>query len=204
MIQSHASVRPRSNPPQKLDFSTIDTAEEAMLMPGADLWAGLVLGPLAGRVSVMSGNQVLQYEIEPAPDHLTYRGTLNGQPFQLEGKAARPQGIRVTGDTPGGPVDSLRRGGGRGFGLDGSVGEVEFSQLLALDQGGHGLAYLAGTVNGEEFEARAQKGEHRSVVVTGHLGDDELHQTIRLGPHQEWIISGAVGEVSYTQIIERF
>ena len=202
---NHTPVRPRSTPQTRpFDLSEIDTPEEAMVMPGADLWAGLVLGPLAGRVSVMSGDQVLQYEIEPSPDHLTYKGTLNGQPFELEGRAARPRGIQVTGETPGGAVDSLRRGGGGGFGLDGSVGEVEFSQLLALDRGGHGLAYLAGTLDGEEFEARARKGENRSVEVEGHLGDQPLHQTIRLGPNQEWIISGEVGDHHYTQMIERF
>lgn len=207
MIGSMNSVQPAPSLQRKFDLSTIDTAEEAMIMPGADLWAGLVLGPLSGRVTVSSGGQELAYEIMPAPQGIYYRGHLNGEGFLLEGKSARPRGIQVTGETAGGDIDSLRRGGGGGFGLDGSAGEVDFSQMLALDRSGGTsgqLAYLGGTIHGEKLEARARKGENGEVLVTGTLGELPLNQTIRQGPGQEWIIKGQVGEHRYTEIIERY
>lgn len=204
MIGANAPVRPRSTQ-RPIDFTVIDTPEEAMLMPGGDLWAGLVLGPLAGHVTVASGDQTMEYEIQPSPDHLTYSGTMNGADFQLEGRAEAPRGIRVKGTTPGGALDSLRRGGGGGFGLYGSAGSVEFSSLLALDRSGRGgLAYLGGTYGGLQLEARARKGEGGTVEVEGTLGQMELHQTISLGPEQEWIIQGQIGDEHYLQVIERY
>lgn len=208
MIRTNRQVQPRSSQPQKpFDLTKVDSAEEAMIMPGADLWVGLVLGPLPGRVSVESGGQQLTYETRSGRNKLIYTGTLNGNPFMLEGKSANPRGIRVTGETAGGAIDSLRRGGGGGFGLDGAAGDVEFSQMLALDRSGGDsgkLAYLGGTLNGRELEARARKGENGEVLVEGHLGDQPLHQTITVGPTDEWIIEGQVGDVHYNQIIERY
>lgn len=175
-------------------------------MPGADLWVGLVLGPLAGRVTVYSGSEEFQYETVPSPQKLTYRGAMNGQPFTLEGKPANPRGIQVRGETPGGAIDSLRRGGRGGFGLDGVAGAVEFSQMLALDMSGstEKLAYLGGTIGGHKLEARAYKGEHGTVDVRGTLGDKELRQTIWQGPDQEWLIKGRVGDHHYVEVIERY
>lgn len=208
MIIQNRSVQPRSPQPQKpFDLSKIDSAEEAMVMPGADLWAGLVLGPLSGRVTVESAGQTLNYEIRPGKNKIYYAGTMNGKPFKLEGKPANPRGIQVQGPTSGGPIDSLRRGGGGGFGLDGSAGETEFSQMLALDRSGGtsgSLAYLGGTIDGRPLEARARKGENGEVLVDGKLGEQPLHQVITLGPTDEWIIKGQVGEHSYTEVIERY
>ena len=208
MIRINPTIQPRSSQPQKpFDLSTIDSAEEAMVMPGADLWVGLVLGPLSGRVTVESAGQQLTYEMRQGRQKVVYTGTLNGNPFKLEGKPANPRGIRVQGETAGGAVDSLRRGGGGGFGLDGEVGEVPFSQMLALDRSGGtsgSLAYLGGKLNGRDLEARATKGPDGTVLVDGKLGDQPLHQTIRTGPTDEWIIQGQIGDHNYTQVIERY
>ena len=206
MIRS-MSVQPRPQAQRPFDLAEIDTPEEALLMPGADLWTGLVLGPLSGRVSILAEGEALYYDIHPAEHGITYTGWMNGEAFELQGTAANPRGIRVEGSTPGGEVDSLRRGGRGGFGLDGQVGEVEFSHILALDQSGGSsgnLAYLGGTVGGVKLEARARKGEDNTVEVEGTLGELELRQSIRLGPDEQWIISGTVGDHQYLQIIERF
>lgn len=199
------TVQPRSTPTKRIDFTKIDTPEEAMLSPGGDLWVGLVLGPLEGKVTVLSGDQSLYYETKKdTPNSLKYTGLMNGTPFTLEG-VGTPKGIHVIGHTPGGAIDSLRQGGGGGFGLDGSAGVVDFHQILALDRSGAEgkLAYLGGNIGGLEYDARAVKGPNGTVEVNGTLGDMKVHQTIREGDHQEWIISGTVGESRFTEIIER-
>lgn len=205
MIRASAPVQSLSHQTRQFDLQSIDTPEEALLMPGADLWVGLYLGPLEGRVSVSVDDQHLFYESKFEDNKLEYTGTLNGEAFELEAKSARPRGIHLRGETPGGVIDSLRRGGGGGFGLDGTVGSVDFSQLLALSRNPDDgqLAFLGGTVGGEEFEARVKKGEDNTVQVNGHLGEQEVKQTIRVGPNDEWLIQGSIGEHDYTQIIER-
>lgn len=209
MISVNNRFQPRSstNNNQALDFSRIDTPEEAMLSPGGDLWVGLLLGPLNGHVTVTTDDrQTLTYETRLEDGKLNYRGSLNGKAFHLEGKGVAPQGIRVQGETPGGSIDSLRRGGGMGFGLDGSAGSVEFSQILALDRSGgaHGyLAYMGGTVQEQELEARVFKGEDGAVEVRGYLGQTPLFQEVRKGEEDRWIIRGSIGDTRYTQVIER-
>lgn len=205
-ISTGTPVQPRSLTTPKIDFSTIDTPTEAMLCPGGDLWVGLLLGPLNGHVTVTTqDHQVLTYDSKLENGKLQYAGSLNGEAFTLEGKSEAPQGIRVQGETPGGRIDSLRRGGGLGFGLDGSAGSVEFSQILALDRSGgaHGyLAFLGGTVQGQELEARVYKTED-GVEVRGTLGDTPLHQDVREGEGSVWIVRGSIGEEKYTQVIQR-
>jgi hypothetical protein len=207
MIRSMNPVQPRSLSSHSFDFEKIDRPEEAMVMPGGDLWVGLVLGPLPGKVTVTSGDQSLSYETHPGPNKLHYQGQINGQAFTLEGTAAQPRGIRVKGETPAGSIDSLRRGGGGGFGLDGRTGAVEFSQMLALDRSGGAsgkLAYLGGTVGGQQLEAWARKEDDGTVEVSGTLGEIPVNQTIRTGPNDEWIIKGTIGSSDYTEIIERY
>ena len=55
MILTRNAVQPRSSN-AKIDFSKIDTPEEAMLSPGGDLWVGLLLGPLDGHVTVQTSD----------------------------------------------------------------------------------------------------------------------------------------------------
>jgi hypothetical protein len=207
MISIRNQVQPRSSSTTTIEFSKIDTPEEAMLCPGGDLWVGLLLGPLNGHVTVTTDDyQTLTYETKVKDGRQDYTGTLNGRPFQLEGKGVAPQGIRVQGETSGGSIDSLRRGGGMGFGLDGTAGSIEFSQLFALDRSGgaHGyLAYMGGTVQEQKLEARVFKGEDGAVEVRGHLGDTPLFQEVRKGEEDRWIIQGRFGAQSYTQVIER-
>lgn len=210
MISARNHVQPRSSiagTHNRIDFSKIDTAEEAMLSPGGDLWVGLLLGPLNGHVTVTtSDSQVLTYETKVENGKMNYTGSLNGRSFRLEGKGVAPQGIRVQGETPGGAIDSLRRGGGMGFGLDGNAGDVEFSQILALDRSGgaHGyLAFMGGTIGDQELEARVFKGEDGAVEVRGYLGDTPLFQDVRKGEEDRWIIRGNIGPQKYTQVIER-
>lgn len=198
------TVPPRSLSQPAFDLSSIDTPEEAMVMPGADLWVGLVLGPLAGRVTVTSDDQVMTYEQKPGDRKLDYTGEMNGQPFTLEAVPA-PRGRRTIGDTPGGPIDSLLRGGGRGFGVDGQAGSVEFSTSLALDMSNDGfhLAYMSGEVGGQRYAAKVVK-EGEQVEVYGKLGDAPLRQTITMGPNEEWQIASQIGSVRYTEVIERY
>jgi hypothetical protein len=207
MISIRNQVQPRSSTTNPIDFSQIDTPEEAMLSPGGDLWVGLLLGPLDGHVTVTTENhQVLTYETDLEDGRQNYTGSLNGRSFHLEGKGVAPQGIRVQGETPGGSIDSLRRGGGMGFGLDGSAGTVDFSQVFALDRSGgtHGyLAFMGGTVQGQELEARVFKGEDGAVEVRGYLGDTPMSQEVRKGDDDRWIIQGSFGSENYTQVIER-
>ncbi|MCA9779672.1 MAG: hypothetical protein KC800_23250 [Candidatus Eremiobacteraeota bacterium] len=209
MISARNHVQPRSSttPHNRIDFSKIDTAEEAMLSPGGDLWVGLLLGPLNGHVTVTTDDsQVLTYETQLENGKLNYTGSLNGRSFHLEGKGVAPQGIRVQGETPGGVIDSLRRGGGMGFGLDGNAGSVEFSQILALDRSGgtNGyLAFMGGTIADQELEARVFKGDDGAVEVRGYLGDTPIFQDVRKGEEDRWIIRGNIGSQKYTQVIER-
>lgn len=205
MISATTAVQPRSSHQRRIDFSKIDTPEEAMLSPGGDLWVGLVLGPLEGKVTIASGDQTLTYETKQEGNSLHYTGRMNGKPFTLEG-VGTGRGIHVTGETPGGSVDSLRQGGGNGFGLDGTAGAVDFHQIMALarDTREGKLAFLGGQIGGLELNARAVKGPNNTVEVNGTLGDTPIHQTITETENKEWFIQGDFGGTAYTQLIERY
>ncbi|MCA9794967.1 MAG: hypothetical protein KC910_24330 [Candidatus Eremiobacteraeota bacterium] len=198
-----ATVRPRSLSQPAFDLSTVDTPEEAMVMPGCDLWVGLVLGPLPGRVTVTSDDQVMTYEQRPSNQPPSYSGQLNGQPFQLD-REPIARGWRTFGDTPAGPIDSSLMGGHGGFGFIGQAGDIEVSTSLALDQSNDGfhLAYMSGQVGGQNFAAKVVKSLGQ-VEVYGKLGEQPLRQTITMGPHQEWQIASQIGSVHYTEVIER-
>ena len=77
-------VPPGGVGPEVYDLAILDTPAEALTMPGTSMMADLIIANQPGRqgrVTVQSGCQTLQYEVNPHNPCTQLQGQINGLPF---------------------------------------------------------------------------------------------------------------------------
>ncbi|GMU54277.1 MAG: hypothetical protein AMXMBFR33_34230 [Candidatus Xenobia bacterium] len=113
--------------PARFDFAPIDTCEEAMFAPGADMLVRALVGDEAHvRVSF----EALGHQIEYVQDREGVEGTIDGKPFTMT-RTLIAEGFTVGGDTPAGEIQvSLREQPGNKAVVEGHAGRMGFRHEL--------------------------------------------------------------------------
>lgn len=121
--------------PWPFDLTKIDTCEEAMFAPGADMLVKALVGEDAPvKVTFTSGDQRMVYR----QDAQGIEGTINGVEFRVDrqdfGAIAKYQG-----DTPSGKMDYVSHDKGSQLNIKGMAGTVEYSHNLYDGEPGSGI-----------------------------------------------------------------
>jgi hypothetical protein len=121
--------------PWPFDLTKIDTCEEAMFAPGADMIVKALVGEeQAVKVSFRCEGQQMDY----VQDAQGIRGTINGTEFlidrQVEGEVAR-----YRGDTPAGVMDYTSTRTGEKLNIKGLAGTVQYSHDLFPGDAAQGM-----------------------------------------------------------------
>lgn len=112
--------------PWPFDLTKIDTCEEAMFAPGADMIVKSLVGeeqPV--KVSFRCDGQQMDY----IQDAQGIQGTINGQEFRIERKVEGNQ-AHYRGDTPAGPIDYTSTSREGNLNIKGLAGTVQYSHDL--------------------------------------------------------------------------
>lgn len=115
--------------PWPFDLSKIDTCEEAMFAPGADMIVKALVGeeqPV--KVSFRCAGQQMDY-LQNAQG---IEGTINGQAFRIE-RSQEGDVAHYHGDTPAGPMDYTSTRNGDRLNIKGSAGTVEYNHNLSWE-----------------------------------------------------------------------
>lgn len=112
--------------PWPFDLSKIDTCEEAMFAPGADMIVKALVGeeqPV--KVSFRCDGQQMDY----VQDARGIQGTINGQDFKVN-RLAIGDVARYLGDTPAGKMDYTSTRSEGKLNIKGTAGTVQYSHDL--------------------------------------------------------------------------
>lgn len=112
--------------PARFDFAPIDTCEEAMFAPGADMLVRALVGDEAHvRVSF----EALGHQIDYVQDREGVEGTIDGKPFTMS-RTLIAEGFTVGGETPAGEIQVSVREGETGALVEGHAGRMGFRHEL--------------------------------------------------------------------------
>lgn len=133
---NHSPCRQTKAEPWPFDLTKIDTCEEAMFAPGADMIVKALVGeeqPV--KVSFRCDGQQMDY----VQDANGVRGTINGQDFKIY-RLAVGDLARYQGDTPAGKMDytSKKTEDGK-LNIKGKAGTVEYSHNLMPGEPNSGI-----------------------------------------------------------------
>lgn len=120
MLSVLSPCRP-SRLPERFDFAPIDTCEEAMFAPGADMLVRALVGDTAARVTFSA----LGHKLEYTQDAAAVNGTIDGQAFSL-----MKTGGSTAGETSGGPIDVRVDTHDRISNVEGHAGKMGFKHEL--------------------------------------------------------------------------
>lgn len=112
--------------PWPFDLTKIDTCEEAMFAPGADMIVKALVGeeqPV--KVSFRCDGQQMDY----VQNSQGISGTINGQEFRIE-RTAVGNMARYRGDTPAGPMEYVSTRDGDRLNIQGTAGTVQYNHNL--------------------------------------------------------------------------
>jgi len=121
--------------PWPFDLTKIDTCEEAMFAPGADMIVKALVGedqPV--KVSFRCDGQQMDY----VQDAQGIRGTINGTGFQID-RTVEGEIARYRGDTPAGPMDYTSTRSQDRLNIKGLAGTVQYSHDLFPGEAGSGI-----------------------------------------------------------------
>lgn len=195
------SSAPPDSADSAIDFSRIDTPQEAALMPALNaasflLHLNAITSAATGHFGVTSSVQMAMGEKDearidykmPDPSTLTYegRGTMAGLPIEET----------WTYDSELG-----------GWSIGGQIGE-RFENLL-LTQNPDGSLFLHGTVDHVKVvETITQQPDGNTVTFSGRIGSDNLQQTLTFGfddrGYETVHVEGALGgrPISFNQSVQ--
>lgn len=132
---------PRNAAPWPFDLNKIDTCEEAMFAPGADMLVKALVGeeePV--RVTFRCGEQNMDY----VQDAQGVRGTINGKEFSIQ-RSLEQGKAHFLGDTPAGPMDGTTSPEQPGTRTKGLAGTVQYDHRLMPGEEASGtVAEVAG------------------------------------------------------------
>ena len=112
--------------PWPFDLTKIDTCEEAMFAPGADMIVKALVGedqPV--KVSFRCDGQQMDY----IQNSQGISGSINGQEFRIN-RIAVGNMARYRGDTPAGPMDYTSSRNGDRLNIQGTAGTVQYNHNL--------------------------------------------------------------------------
>ena len=207
-------VPPGGHTTDLFDLSHIDTATEALIMPGADLLTNMIVASSPnhrGKVTVQCNNQKLEYTLVHSAHSRSVDGNINGKPFSLHLRDI-PGATYIQGATSSGPVGeniAYHKGGST---AQGAVGTFDYNQAYTNDptarwtghcamwsgsMGPHGVP--ADQTFGMEITARSDKCGY---MLNGHVGDKPLTGTIRTVAPGLLAVERNVGGNKITQTIQ--
>lgn len=145
MIQSGPRPQPcppatRKAEPWPFDLTKIDTCEEAMFAPGADMIVKALVGeeqPV--KVSFRCEGQQMDY----VQDAKGISGSINGQEFRID-RIAVGNMARYRGDTPAGPMDYTSTRQDNKLNIQGTAGTVQYSHNLSQVSDGDVVSEMQG------------------------------------------------------------
>lgn len=119
-------MAPRKADPWPFDLTKIDTCEEAMFAPGADMIVKALVGeeqPV--KVSFRCDGQQMDY----IQDAQGIQGTINGQEFRIN-RLAVGNLAQYQGDTPAGPMNYTSKREKGKLNIQGTAGTVQYNHNL--------------------------------------------------------------------------
>lgn len=190
-----------AEPAPVIDFSRIDTPQEAALMPALNAACFLmqlnsIASAAAGHLGVASSVHMamgskdearIEYKM-PDPSSLTYegRGTIAGQPIEETWTYDSEQG---------------------GWSIGGQIGE-RFENLL-LTQNPDGSLFLHGTIDHVKVVETIKQGDDgNSVIFSGRIGKENVQQTLTFGfnerGNETMHVEGSLGgrAISFDQAVQ--
>lgn len=115
--------------PARFDFAPMDTCEEAMFAPGADMLVRALVGDEA---HVRVQFEALGHTLDYVQGDSTVSGTIDGAPFSLDRR-----GGGLSGETSGGPISLTVTPTEKGSHVEGHAGVMGFKHdLERRPQGG--------------------------------------------------------------------
>ncbi len=112
--------------PARFDFAPIDTCEEAMFAPGADMLVRALVGDEAHvRVSF----EAMGHQIDYVQDRQGVEGTIDGKPFAMS-RTLIAEGFTVGGETSAGEIQVSVRQRETGALVEGHAGRMGFRHEL--------------------------------------------------------------------------
>lgn len=112
--------------PARFDFAPIDTCEEAMFAPGADMLVRALVGDEAHvRVSF----EAMGHQIDYVQDRQGVEGTIDGKPFAMS-RTLIAEGFTVGGETSAGEIQVSVRQREKGALVEGHAGRMGFRHEL--------------------------------------------------------------------------
>ena len=168
----------------RLDFTRIDTPQEALVLPGADVVASLILQDSfsGGSVCVKSDADRIDYKADANCD--TIKGVANEQAIEL--KAEYPTSMQATlkGKIGENEVCLTQDTTYDGFKISGRMGDIQLEETLRKDPlypyTPH-YASITGVVGGQTYTADINAQWDGSYRITGKLGELEINETLKNG-----------------------
>lgn len=181
----------------RLDFTRIDTPQEALVLPGADVVANLILQDAYshGDVCVKSAEDRVHYTADAATNLI--RGQANEQAIDLKAEVCgTPRHATLKGKIGENEVCLTQENYYDGFKISGRMGDVELEETLKKDPlypyTAH-YASITGVVCGQAYAADINAQWDGSYRITGKLGDLEIDETMKngcCGTHIEGNLAG--------------
>jgi hypothetical protein len=134
------ALRSQTKLPERFDFAPIDTCEETMFAPGADMLVrALVREDESARVTFSAMGHKLDYTQTPAG----ITGTIDGQEFSLQ-RSSSEAAHTITGSTSAGPFDLKVEQQGKFTLVKGKVRKMSVNHNLERKDGSTGRIAIIG------------------------------------------------------------
>lgn len=177
------------------NLSNIDNGTSALVMPGADMLADLLIAASPskrGRVSVECEGQKIEYTLNHTPCGNSVDGSINNQPFRA-GMQQIPGATFINGMTAAGPLNetiNYMQGSSTSMGI---VGNVAYNQTFVNDPTaswtGHAATW-SGTYGPNGAPANQSFGveinnspDGNGYLLSGYVGDKPMQGTVKnVGP----------------------
>ena len=185
--------------PREFDLSTIDTPEEAYLMPVADLLVSMAAGQAQdgdAEVTVTAGGQTFTYQTSEQ----AVTGHINGKDFEMQASIDEEAGsVSMGTEVAGGSLSTQVSPLAGGLRVSGQAGTISYDQTLTLDPmaafSGH-VGDIEGQIGGLPFSQSMNMSEDGTgLVITGQLGESAISQTVSEGPNGTVVIEGTIGDL---------
>jgi hypothetical protein len=201
-------VPPGGVGPEVYDLAILDTAAEALTMPGTSMMADLIIAnqpSRQGRVTVQSGCQTLQYEVNPHNPCTQLQGQINGLPF-AGSMSTYPGTVFTNANTPSGPIQNTTNYQSGVTNSKGKVNGMDYQQSYVVDPmsnfTGH-LGIWSGTVGTSNFAIELTRTpDGQGANLSGYIGNQPLTGSMRKIDCHTYIIDRNVGGTLIRERVE--
>jgi hypothetical protein len=177
-------------------------------MPGTSMLADIIIAnqpSRQGRVTVQSGDQVLQYEVNPCNPCTQLKGRINGLGFAGH-MTSYPGLVFTNANTPAGPIQNSTTYQAGITSSKGNVNGMEYDQAFAVDPmsnlTGH-MGVWSGTVGTTGFAVELNRSEDgQGANLSGYVGSQPLVGSLRQLDSHTYIIERNIGGTVIRERVE--